>query len=177
MAQATWEKPQAAKLLATRSKSGRWKFLIGGFLILAAVAYLIISGTANGARFYMTVDELMAKPDYMGKTVRMAGAVVGDSIKYDEKTLTLDFTIANVPMDYDNLAEALHTAVSNVTANRIHVHVEGQAKPDLLQNEAEAILTGTMGSDGIFNATELNLKCPTRYSDAQPGQAIVQPNA
>lgn len=177
MAQATWEKPQVANLPSTRSKSDRRKFLIGGILILVAVGYLIISGTLTGARYYMTLDELLAQPSYVGKSVRMAGAVVGSSIKFDEKTLTLDFTVANVPMDYDNLAEALHNAVINPTANRIHVHIEGQPKPDLLQDEAEAILTGTLMSDGTFVATDLNLKCPTRFQDAQPGQAIVQPAA
>jgi cytochrome c-type biogenesis protein CcmE len=177
MAQATWEKPQSPAVTAAHSRSGRWKFMIGGILILAAVAYLIISGTATGARYYMTLDELKANPDYVGKSVRMAGAVVGDSIHYDEKTLTLDFTIANVPMEYDNLADALHKAVTNPQADRIQVHVEGQAKPDLLQNEAQAILTGQLNSDGIFYATELNLKCPTRFQEAQPGHEIVQPSA
>jgi cytochrome c-type biogenesis protein CcmE len=177
MAEATWEKPQSTAIATAHSKRGRWKFLIGGILILAAVAYLIVSGTATGARYYMTLDELMANPDYVGKTVRMAGAVIGDSIQYDEKTLTLDFTIANVPMDYDNLADALHKAVINPQASHIQVRVEGQAKPDLLQNEAEAILTGQLNSDGIFYATELNLKCPTRFQEAQPGQEIVQPSA
>ncbi|NJL57955.1 cytochrome c maturation protein CcmE [bacterium] len=32
--------------------------------------------------------------------------------------------------------------------------------PDLLQHEAQAILTGTLGDDGVFYATELLLKCP-----------------
>ncbi len=177
MAQATWEKPQIAGISSTNSKSKRLKFLIGGGLILVAVAYLVISGTINGARYYMTLDELLAKPDYVGQSVRVAGAVVGDSIKFDDKTLTLDFTVANVPMDYDNLADALHLAVTNPAASRIHVRVIGQPKPDLLQNEAEAILTGTLGADGTFIATDLNLKCPSRFQDAQPGQAIVQPSA
>jgi cytochrome c-type biogenesis protein CcmE len=175
MAQATWEKPKSAALQPARAKNERWKFLVGGILILVAVVYLIISGTASGARYYMTLDELMANPDYVGKSVRMAGAVIGDSIHYDDKTLALDFTIANVPLQYDNLADALHQAVINPAATHIQVHVEGQAKPDLLQNEAQAILTGKLGSDGIFYATELNLKCPTRFQEAQPGHEIVNP--
>lgn len=177
MAEATWEKPQSGGKAAVGKKNERLKFLVGGVLILAAVAYLIISGTASGARYYMTLDELISNQEYVGKSVRMAGAVIGDSIKYDEKTLSLDFTIANVPMEYTNLAQALHDAVISPTANHIQVHVEGQAKPDLLQNEAQAILTGKLGSDGIFYATELNLKCPTRFEEAQPGQEIVNPGA
>jgi len=41
----------------------------------------------------------------------------------------------------------------------------------LLRNEAQAIMTGRVGEDGVFYATELLLKCPTKYEEAVPGQA------
>jgi cytochrome c-type biogenesis protein CcmE len=44
-------------------------------------------------------------------------------------------------------------------------------KPDLLRNEAQAIVTGSVGADGVFHAEELLLKCPTRYEEAVPEQA------
>jgi cytochrome c-type biogenesis protein CcmE len=44
-------------------------------------------------------------------------------------------------------------------------------KPDLLRNEAQAIMTGHMAPDGVFYAEELLLKCPTRYEEAVPEQA------
>lgn len=177
MAEATWEKPQSAGLPAPIQNSGRWKFLVGGLLILGAVAYLIASGMTAGARYYITVDDLVGSADYAGKTVRVAGVVLGDTIQYDSENLILNFTVANVPMDYDNLAEALHDAAINPGATRIPVHLENEVKPDLLRHEAQAIMTGTLGDDGVFYATELNLKCPTRFEEAQPGQEIAQPSA
>lgn len=179
MAQATWEKPQQQVAApVTKVGSSRLKFLIGGILILAAVTYLIISSTTNGARYYITVDELLTNnSQYVGKTVRISGAVLGDSIQYDDKNLIIDFTIANVPSDYDNLAEALHQAVNNPDARRIPIHITGQVKPDLLKNEAQAILTGTLDEKGVFHATELLLKCPTRFQEANPGESIVSPSA
>jgi cytochrome c-type biogenesis protein CcmE len=44
-------------------------------------------------------------------------------------------------------------------------------KPDLLRNEAQAIVTGKLNEDGVFYAEELLLKCPTRYEEAVPQQA------
>jgi cytochrome c-type biogenesis protein CcmE len=38
-------------------------------------------------------------------------------------------------------------------------------------NEAQAIVTGHLGEDGIFYADELLLKCPTKYEEAVPEQA------
>jgi len=177
MAEATWEKPQSAGLPAPTQNSGRWKFLVGGLLILGAVAYLIASGMTAGARYYITVDDLVGSADYTGKSVRVAGVVLGDTIQYDSENLILNFTVANVPMDYDNLAEALHDAATNPSAPRIPVHLDNEVKPDLLRHEAQAIMTGTLGDDGVFYATELNLKCPTRFEEAQPGQEIAQPSA
>jgi cytochrome c-type biogenesis protein CcmE len=44
-------------------------------------------------------------------------------------------------------------------------------KPDLLRHEAQAIMTGQLGEDGIFYADELLLKCPTKYEEAVPEQS------
>jgi len=177
MAEATWEKPNSGSLPSVGSRNGRWKFLVGGLLILAAVAYLILSGMTAGARFFITIDDLVGNADYVGKTVRVSGVVLGDTIQYDAENLILDFTVANLPLEYDNLADALRAAATNPNATRIPVHLENEVKPDLLRNEAQAIMTGTLGEDGIFYATELNLKCPTRFVEAQPGQEIAQPSA
>jgi cytochrome c-type biogenesis protein CcmE len=175
MAEAIWEKPQVS--IKAVPNSGRWKFLVGGALILAAAVYLIISGMAAGTRYYITVDELLQDPQYVGQTVRITGAVDGQSIQFDEETLVMDFTIANLPSDYQNLAQALHESLLNPANSRVAVRVEGQPKPDLLRHEAQAILTGKLGADGVFHATELFLKCPTRFQEAQPGQAIVEQGA
>ena len=35
-------------------------------------------------------------------------------------------------------------------------------KPDLLKDEAQAIMTGRIDSSGVFTANELLLKCPTK---------------
>jgi cytochrome c-type biogenesis protein CcmE len=54
-------------------------------------------------------------------------------------------------------------------ANRVDVVYIGPM-PDLLRHEAQAIVTGRLGEDGVFNADELLLKCPTRYEDEIPAQ-------
>ncbi|GAB4504496.1 MAG: hypothetical protein Fur0043_14900 [Anaerolineales bacterium] len=155
----------------------RTKFLLGGFLILAAVVYLIASSTQASAEYFMTIDELKAKePEMIGKNLRASGAVVGDSIQYDPQTLTLSFVVAHVPGDnaeieaQGGLAAVLHEAVTDPTRTHMQVVYVGP-KPDLLRNEAQAIMTGHLGEDGIFYADELLLKCPTKYEEAVPNQA------
>jgi cytochrome c-type biogenesis protein CcmE len=153
------------------------KFVIGGILILAAVVFLIWTSTAASAEYFLTIDELNAKgPGAADKNLRVSGAVIGDSIQYDAQSLTLSFEVAHVPADNlaieseGGLAEVLHQAVLDPSRARIKVVYEGP-KPDLLRNEAQAIMTGHMGADGVFYAEELLLKCPTRYEEAVPEQA------
>ncbi|MBI3166337.1 MAG: cytochrome c maturation protein CcmE [Chloroflexi bacterium] len=155
----------------------RNKFMIGGLLILAAVVYLIASSTQASAEYFMTVDELKAEgSSAVNKSVRLSGAVLGDTIQYDASTLTLTFEIAHVPGDnaeieaQGGLAMVLHEAVSDPSRARVKVVYEG-VMPDLLRNEAQAIMTGTLGEDGVFHAEELLLKCPTKYEEAVPEQS------
>jgi len=157
---------------------GRAKFFIGGLLIVAAIVYLIISSTSANSQFFLTVNELNARRSEMvaaGRDVRLSGAVIGSTIQYDPKTLTLSFTIANIPSDnalidkQGGLAAVLHAAVIDPTVQRIPVVYNG-VKPDLLKDEAQAIMTGKIGSNGVFTATELLLKCPSRYEEAVPSQ-------
>jgi cytochrome c-type biogenesis protein CcmE len=165
----TWEKPRIAAP-TKKSRAQYVKFLIGGALMLAAVIYLIITGTTNGAQYFISVDDLVKNTDYVGKTVRMSGAVIGDSIVYDSRTLSLDFTVANIDSSSTDLARTLHEAVLNPQATHIHIHLDNEVKPDLLKDEAQAIVTGKLGSDGVFYADELLLKCTSRYQESVPDQ-------
>jgi cytochrome c-type biogenesis protein CcmE len=153
------------------------KFVFGGILILGAVVFLIWSSTAATQEYFMTVDELNAKgTNVVSKSVRLSGAVIGDTIQYDAETLTLSFDVAHVSGDNADLetegglAIALHEAVIDPTRARVKVVYVGP-RPDLLRNEAQAIMTGRLGEDGVFYAEELLLKCPTRYEEAVPEQA------
>ncbi len=155
---------------------GRKKFVIGGVLILAAVVYLIVSSTQANAEYFMTIDELKAQgQSVVGKNLRISGAVVGDTIQYDPQTLTLSFEVANVTGDNNEveaqggLAAVLHAAVIDPNRSRIKIVYTGP-KPDLLKNEAQAIMTGQLGTDGVFHADELLLKCPSKYQEAVPQQ-------
>ena len=159
----------------------RNKFLIGGLLILAAVVYLIASSTKANAEYFMTVDELHQKGQgVIGKNLRVSGAIIGDTIQYDPQTLTLTFDVAHVPGDnadieaQGGLAEVLHQAVIDPSRERIQVIYIGP-KPDLMRNEAQAIMTGQLDQAGVFHADELLLKCPTRYEEAVPEQAAAKP--
>lgn len=153
-------------------RSRHLKPLLGGLLMLAAVIYLVISSTAQSAEYFMTVEELQAQAATLGqRQVRVSGAVVPETVQYNADTLELTFTVANMPgsqKEIDRqggLATALRKAAADPAAARLMVHYVGP-KPDLLRPEASAILAGRLRSDGVFHASEVLFKCPTRYEEA-----------
>ena len=125
----------------------------------------------------MTISEVMSKGDVTNKQIRVSGAVIGDSIEFDEASRKLTFQIADIPADYaqveqqGGLAVVLENAVTDPNRQRIQVVYIGE-KPELLQNMTQAIMIGELHSDGIFYADEILLKCPSRYEEAVPDQAI-----
>lgn len=154
------------------------KFIIGGGLLLIAVILLILTSVKGNAQYYLTVNELVSGSGGRQNNVRVSGVVLGETIQYDSQNLVLTFTVANIPGDnkeieaMGGLAQVLHIASLDPSLTKLQVEYHG-VKPDLLKNEAQAIMTGSMGPDGVFIADELLLKCPSRYEEAVPAQ--VQP--
>lgn len=157
--------------------AGKGKFIFAGVLIVAAVAYLIVSNTGTTARYFLTIEELQAMGERaIGRNLTVSGAVLGDTIVYEPDIPRVTFTIVQVPGDpkeveqMGGLAAVLHAAVTNPNAPRLEV-VYNKPKPDLLRHESQAIVRGRLGKDGRFYADEVLLKCPTRYQEEIPAQA------
>jgi cytochrome c-type biogenesis protein CcmE len=156
---------------------GLWRFIIGGIIIALAILSLILSASRTNAQYFLTIQELLEQKErWLEQTVRISGAVIGESIDVDVEKQKIQFRMANIPgdpkviEDQGGLASALHQAVLAGSGPTLEVVYVGM-KPDLLTNEAQAIVTGVLGEDGLFYADELLLKCPVRYEEALPEQS------
>ena len=77
------------------------KLLVGGGLLVVAIVYLVITSLQTSAVYYITVGELLARDGAAAhQTVRLAGAVVDDSIQRDRQHLRFELTdgTASVPV-------------------------------------------------------------------------------
>jgi cytochrome c-type biogenesis protein CcmE len=161
------------------TKSNSRKFILGGIVIVGAIIYLILSSLSANVQYFLTIEEVLSKQAagvLEGRNIRVSGAVIGDTIQYNMDTLELKFTIVHVPGDNQlleqegGLARALHNAVMDPNRPSLDVIYYGP-RPDLLQNEAQAVITGEMVSTGVMEADEILLKCPTKYESSLPDQA------
>jgi cytochrome c-type biogenesis protein CcmE len=157
-------------------KKKNTKLIIGVVIIIAAVVYLIASSTLSQSQYFLTVEELQSnQAEYVGKNVRMSGVVLGDSIRYDPQTLELTFQVAQIPGDHrvieqmGGMSVVLAQAAHDPTLPKMTIHYVGP-RPDLLKDEAQAIITGSLDENGVFQASELLLKCPSKYQSELPDQ-------
>ncbi len=171
MSELSWEKPKHPE----KPKRGpSLKFAGAGLVIALALFALIAAGTLRGARYFISVDELLNDPSYQGRTLRIAGAVDGESIEYDSERAIIRFEIVHIPAAYDDLAQALREALLDPLASRLQVIAEDAALPDLLRHEAQAIVTGALSGDRVFHASELLLKCPSRFEESVAPEGLSQ---
>jgi cytochrome c-type biogenesis protein CcmE len=124
------------------------RFAVGIGVILIAIAYFAFAGYNEGKAYYRTIDELQAMGSGAnGKRLRVAGFVQDGSIVRDGTHVT--FTLEQTAED------ATHTM-------RVH-YIGTQPVPDTFKDHAEAVVEGTCGADGAFQADQIQAKCASKY--------------
>ena len=118
------------------------KFLVGGGVIAAALAYMIYAGVTQSAVYFVTPSELRQAP-VAGKTYRVGGMVEKGTLRWDAQALDLSFALT------DGRA-------------KIPVRHTGTA-PDLFGEERGAVVEGRWTADGYFKATQILAKHSEEY--------------
>jgi cytochrome c-type biogenesis protein CcmE len=145
--------------VSSNSANKKIKFIVGGVAILALIVYLIVSAVSSAGSYYREVGEVLAQqPTLTGKSLRVSGNVVQESIQYDAPTLSLSFKISD-PKD---------------ASQQLPIHFHG-VQPDQIGREgASAIVEGKLLPSGTVEANNLLLKCPSRYEEYDQEEIKVQ---
>ena len=145
--------------VSSNSASKKIKFIIGGVAILALIVYLIVSAVSSAGAYDREVSEVLAQQSTLsGKSLRVSGNVVLESIQYDAPTLSLSFKISD-PKD---------------ASQQLPIHFHG-VQPDQIGREgASAIVEGKLLPNGTVEANNLLLKCPSRYEEYEQEEIKVE---
>lgn len=124
--------------------AARLKFIVGGIVIIAALAWLGFVGFQESKAYYITVDEYNSlKGEIGGKTFKLAGDVVAGSI--DRSKPQMEFALSS-------------------PKTTIRVRYTGkEIIPDTFTDGSKALVEGTVGPDGIFQARHIEAKCASKY--------------
>ena len=123
------------------------KFVVGGAVIAAALAYMIYAGVTQSIVYFVTPSELQAAP-IAGKAYRVGGMVVKGSRRWEPKTLDLSFQLSD-------------------GKGTIPVRHRG-TPPDLFDEGRGAVVEGSWMADGYFKATTILAKHSEDYKAPDP---------
>ena len=120
------------------------KYFVIGCILTLAVGYLFYIGFGSSVSYYLTVSELSNKGGELYDTnIRVAGKIVDGSTEWDAEGINLRFDITE----------------GGVTLPVIY---KG-AKPSGFNAGADILVEGKWHTDGIFRASQLLMKCPSKY--------------
>ena len=140
------------------------RFVTGVILVVAAIAYLIITAVRNTAEYYLTVDEARARQtELSGQILRIAGRVVPGTINWDPTSLILKFAITQPPLG--DSQPVVRTVVAKALAPTSFIVLSrGQPKPDMFAAGRDVIVEGRLNRDGTIEAHQVLTSCPSKYS-------------
>ena len=130
--------------------NARVRFLIGGLLVIGSAGYLMASSIKETGEYYVTPSELstrVARDASLIETgIQMGAKVVPGSIRREAGGRVLYFTATDgattFPVVYRGIV------------------------PDTFTDNADVVVSGRLGQDGVFRATTLLAKCASRYENA-----------
>jgi len=130
------------------------RFVAAAVVILGAVGYLMVTGMKDSMQYYFTPDELAARiaadPSARELGAKVGGRVLPGSVRYDQRTLDLSFTIVDIQSG----------------RTRYPVHYQGPL-PDTFEEGRDVVVDGQLSSGGVFEASKVLTKCGSRYEAAE----------
>jgi cytochrome c-type biogenesis protein CcmE len=132
----------------SKRRTRRLKLLIGAAVIALCLGYLVYGGLQDTIVYFVTPSELEAKGvSALGKSLRLGGLVKEGSWNREDGTL-------------------LHTFALVDEASTIRVVFRG-IPPDLFGEGRGALVEGTYGPDGLFQAKTILAKHSEEYKAAE----------
>lgn len=119
------------------------KTLIGGTVLIAAVAWLGISGVRAGSAYYVDVDKFMTDASCQSGQVRLCGKVAAKDLVIDTSgtaaKFRLDGASHSVPVSYRGVL------------------------PELFKAGCDVVVSGRLDDKGVFQAEQILTKCASKY--------------
>ena len=126
--------------------------IAGAAVIVAAFAYLLYGGLDKNVVYFLTPHELLAKGTKgVDVPVRLGGQVKPGSVKWNDTTLDLHFTITDGTSD-------------------IAVASRG-APPQMFRDGMGVVVEGRYLASGVFDCKSLMVKHSNEYRPPKPGES------
>ena len=137
---------------------------VGASLLLLAIGYLMYSGIQQSSRYYVTVDEFLARRDRLaGQGLRVAGRVSDGSLWKQTSAAGTEMKFSIHEFTDSEPATALRTVPVEFTG----------VVPDMFAEGRDVIVEGTY-VNGVLHAQTVLTSCPSKY---EPGVEAARDDA
>ena len=137
-----------------KARHRRFAWIGAGLAALAVAVGLVLNAFRSNLVFFFSPTQVLAKEAPVGRPFRIGGLVESGSLKRDPGTLAISFvvtdTVQKVPVAYTGLL------------------------PDLFKEGKGVVAQGTLGTDGVFRATEVLAKHDENYMPPEAAAALEQ---
>jgi cytochrome c-type biogenesis protein CcmE len=140
-----------------KARHKRMVLIIGGVAALAVCAGLVLTAFRENLVFFFTPSQVAANEAPQGRLFRIGGLVEPGSVKRQPDGVTVRFVVTD-------------------TAKSIPVLYKG-ALPDLFREGKGVVTQGRLGSDGVFQATEVLAKHDENYMPPEADDAVKKAHA
>lgn len=140
--------------LGASSNTNRLRFLILGTVVVLSLGYMIYAAFPGNALYFLTVSEFMDRDAvHDGRILRVSGKLVdGSFLRQDQSTLSY----------FQLIDEGAGLDGQHLKASYVGV------LPDLFFNpHSEIILQGSYGTDKVFQANDILVKCPSKFQSLE----------
>ncbi len=136
------------------ARSNRTRFLVVSAVIVLALGYMIYAAFPGNALYFLTVSEFDSRSEVQdGRLLRVSGKLVEGTFGREGNSIQSQFQITD--KDGDSPGITLQASYTGVL-------------PDLFFNPySELILEGSYGANRVFDADNILVKCPSKYSDLE----------
>lgn len=128
--------------------------IVSGVAALGVAAVLVLNAFQSNLVFFFSPSQVVAKEAPIGKSFRIGGLVEEGSVKRDDSTTTVRFSVTDT-------AQAIPVVYTGIL-------------PDLFKEGKGVVAQGKISSDGIFVADEVLAKHDENYMPPEAAEALEQ---
>jgi cytochrome c-type biogenesis protein CcmE len=137
-----------------KARHRRFAWIAAGLVAVAVAVGLVLNAFRSNLVFFFSPSQVLASEAPVGRPFRVGGLVEQGSLAREKDSLTVRFVVTD-------------------TAQRLTVVYTGLL-PDLFKEGKGVVAQGTLGSDGVFRASEVLAKHDENYMPPEAAAAIDQ---
>ena len=138
----------------SKPRHQRFVWIMAGLATLGIASALVLNAFRSNLVFFFTPTQVQAQEAPQGRPFRIGGLVEAGSLRREPSSLMVRFRVTD-------------------TAQTIPVAYTGLL-PDLFKEGKGVVAQGTLGSDGVFRATEVLAKHDENYMPPMAKAAVDQ---